>query len=161
MNPFIKTILQTGVPFGFLMGIFFSFINGWQTGTIGGIVSGIIFGLAASVFVAYQEKKFTKDRPLMPEETLLKEGRANHFFNGEGVGGWIYLTNTRLYFKSHNSNIQNHDLSIPLLEIDYAEKANTFGFIPNQLRLTLRDGQVEKFVVSEAKDWVGSIKKLI
>lgn len=160
MNSFFRTFWKTGVPFGFCMGILFFFIYGWL-GVIGGLFSGILFGSLLAGFVVYQEKKFTKNRPLKPDENLLKEGGANHFLNGEAVGGWIYLTDKRFYYKSHNSNIQNHEMSIPFKEIDYVEKANTFGIIPNQLRLTLRDGQVEKFVVNGAKDWVKSLKNLI
>lgn len=161
MNSFFSHFLKTGLPFGVIMGVVFSLIYDWVTGTIAGILCGISFGIAIAVFVGLQEKKFTKDRPLKPDEELIKEGGANHFLNGEAVGGWIYLTSSRLFFKSHGSNIQNHELSVPIYEIDYAEKANTFGIIPNQLKLTLRDGQVLKFVVSGANEWVSSIRNLI
>lgn len=161
MNSFFSNFLKAGLPFGVIMGVVFSLVYDWMTGTIGGILAGILFGVTIALFVAYQSKKFTENRPLKPDEELIKEGGANHFFNGEAVGGWIYLTNSRLFFKSHNSNLQNHEITIPIREIDFAERANTFGFIPNQLRLTLRDGQIEKFVVKGSKDWVNSVKNLI
>lgn len=161
MNLFLSRFLKAGIPFAVVMGVVFSLIYDWVTGTIGGVLSGILFGIAIAVFVGLQEKKFTKDRPLRPDEELIKEGGANHFLNGEAVGGWIYLTSSRLFFKSHGSNIQNHELTVPVYEIDYVEKVNTFGIIPNQIKLTLRDGQVLKFVVSGANDWVSSIKNLI
>jgi GRAM domain len=161
MNSFFGNFWKAGLPFAIAMTIVFAFSYDWMTGSISGILSGIFFGVAIAAFIAYQEKKFTSDRPLKPDEKLIKEGRANHFYNGEGVGGWIYLTDSRFFFKSHSSNIQNHALTIPLREIDFVEQSKTFGIIPNQLTLTLRDGQVEKFVVSGAKDWVATLKNLI
>lgn len=161
MDSFFKTFWKAGIFFGFFMGVFWSFLYDWQSGIFGGLMSGVLFGIFMGAFVSYQSSQFTKNRPLKSDETLIKEGVANHFLNGEAVGGWIYLTSSRLFFKSHGSNIQNHELSVPIYEIDYAEKANTFGIIPNQLKLTLRDGQVLKFVVSGANDWVSSIRNLI
>jgi len=35
----------------------------------------------------------------------------------EAVGGKLFLTNRRLVFKSHKLNIQNHELSIHLIDI--------------------------------------------
>lgn len=161
MSQFVSTFWKTGLPFGLLMGVFFVFGYGWLLGAVSGVVSGILFGAVFAGFVSYQSSRFAKNRPLMPEENLIKEGGANHFLNGEAVGGWIYLTNSQLFFKSHGANLQNHELTIPLTEIDFVEKANTFGIIPNQFRLTLRDGQVEKFVVNGAEDWVKIVKTLI
>lgn len=161
MDLFLSTFWKAALPFGLLVGIFFAFIYGWQIGVMGGIGTGILFGILAAAFVFYRAKQFTANRPLLPDEQLIKEGGANHFFNGEAVGGWIYLTNSRFFFKSHTSNIQNHELTVPLYEIDFAERANTFGLIPNQLRVTTRDGQVLKFVVSGANEWANSIKNLI
>lgn len=161
MYSFFKTLFKAGVPFGFFMGIFFSIIIEWKFGIIGGVVSGFLFGFLMAVFVEFQSRKFTKNRPLLPDEQLLKEGAANHFFNGEAVGGWIYLTNKRFYFKSHKANIQNHELPIPLEEIVNAEKSNTLGIIPNKLILTLQNGNTEKFVVNGSKAWAETVKTLI
>lgn len=160
MSSFLNTFWKAGLPFGVFIGIFYGIKYGLQFGFLGGLASGIMFGVAIASFVAYQSSKFTKDRPLLADETLIKEGGANHFLNGEAVGGWIYLTDKRLYFVSHSTNIQNHEMSILPSEIVKAEKANTFGIIPNQLRLTLQNGQVEKFVVNGASEWVSVIKNL-
>ena len=160
MKLFISTLIKTGIPFGLFMGLYFSFIYGWERGLIAGVFGGLMFGLILAGFVSYKSLKFTKNRPLSPDEELIKEGPANHFLNGEAVGGWIYLTDKRLFFKSHNTNIQNHELIIPLKDLGIGEKSNTYGLIPNQLRLTLLDDNKEKFVVNNAKEWVNVLKKL-
>ena len=161
MSSFFSLFLKAGLPFGLMMTIFFSLIYGWQNGLISGLASGFLFGLILAVFAVYQSSKFTKNRPLLPNEKLIKEGPANHFLNAEGIGGWVYLTDRRFYFKSHKGNIQNHELTIPLQEIVDAEKTNTFGIIPNRLSLNLRNGKTEKFLVKGAKEWVNVLKTLI
>lgn len=143
------------------MGLFFSILYGWSSGLESGLLSGLIFGFLMALFVEFQSRKFKKNRPLLPGETLLKESGANHFLNGEMVGGWVYLTNQRFYFKSHNSNFQNHELPIPLEEILKVEKAKTYGIFTNNLRVTLQNGKTEKFVVDGAKDWVEILNELI
>lgn len=161
MYSFFNSFFKAGLPFGLIMGIFFSITYGWKIGLNSGLLSGFIFGFLIALFLKYQSGKFTKNRPLLPGEQLLKEGAANHFLDGEVVGGWIYLTNQRFYFKSHKSNIQNHELPIPLEAISSVEKANTFGIIPNNLRLTLQNGTTEKFVVNGAGEWAEIVKTLI
>jgi GRAM domain len=161
INIFLRTFWKASLFFGLIMALYLSIRSDWQTGLLMGLRLGLLFGLLAGVFVAYQAKGFTENRPLLPNEKLIKEGGANHFIKMESVGGWIYLTDSRLYFKSHCSNIQNHDISIALEEIVKVEKVNTFGVIPNQLRLTLRSGKIERFVVSAASEWVNGLRKLI
>lgn len=159
MISFFKTFLRTGLLFGVGMAIAFSLFDGWKSGIPAGLGSGILFGLIMALFVQYQSKKFTQNRPLLSSERLIKEGPANHFLNGEGVGGWIYLTDSRLFFVSHKVNLQNHELALPFDEIVIAENSRTLGLIPNKLSLTLKNGQVENFVVKGAKSWVKEIKE--
>lgn len=161
MYSFLKTFFKAGMLFGLSMGIFFSIVYGWSGGLNSGITGGLIFGFLLASFVEFQSRKFKKSRPLLPGETLLKEGGANHFLNGEAVGGWIYLTNRRFYFKSHKSNIQNHELPIPIEEISKVEKAKTYGIFTNNLLVTRQNGKAEKFVVDGAKDWMEILNKLI
>jgi len=109
------------------------------------------------VFAGYQKKKFETERPTLAGEDLVKEGGANHFRNIEAVGGWIYLTDQRLLFKSHSINVQRHELSIPLQKISEAKPCMTFGIIPNGLEIKTIDGNKEKFVVEDRKNWVKKI----
>lgn len=161
MIDFFKVFIKAGFSFGFLMTLAFTLQSGFISGVKYGICSGVLFGLLIGLFITYQSRKFTQNRPLLSDEKLIKEGGANHFLNGEAVGGWIYLTNSRFYYKSHKSNVQNHEFVIPISEIAEIEKANTFAVIPNQLRVTLKNGQVEKFVVTGVKDWLKTIHEMI
>ncbi|MFK5924361.1 MAG: GRAM domain-containing protein [Verrucomicrobiota bacterium] len=157
MKSFARTALSLGIPFGLFMGIYFVLRHGLISGVIAGVACGIFFGVSMGAFAKYQKKKFHVTRPLFEDEVLIKEGGANHFKNMEGVGGWIYLTDKRMLFKSHSVNIQNHELSISLDEIRAATECMTFGIIPNGLKIQTSDGNEEKFVVEGRRDWVKNI----
>ena len=157
MKSFAKTALLSGIPFGLFMGIFFAFQYGLTFGVIAGIACGIFFGLLMGAFAKYQKKKFQVEPPLFENETLIKEGGANHFKNREAVGGWIYLTDKRILFKSHSVNIQKHELSIPLHKISEAMACMTLKVIPNGLQIQTTDGDEETFVVEGRREWVKNI----
>ena len=153
----MKTFLITSFAFGACMSAFFTFQYGPALGIPGGLASGLLFGGIMSAFGMYQAAKFKGQCPLTPGETLVKEGPANHFVGAEGVGGWLYLTSTRLYFRSHKLNLQNHELSIPLTDVTGTKKSLTAGIIPNGLAVETAKGS-ERFVVNGARSWVEAIE---
>jgi hypothetical protein len=53
-------------------------------------------------------------------------------------------------------NIQNHELSIPLVEIANVAQSRTMGIIPNGLTVETTSS-AEKFVVQGAGDWSQTI----
>ncbi|ANE53547.1 hypothetical protein SY85_16480 [Flavisolibacter tropicus] len=88
---------------------------------------------------------------------MLFETGANHFKGAEGVGGKLYLTNKRLVFKSHKYNIQNHELSMRLSDIDKADRYKTLGIVNNGLAVTTAGGTIEKFVVQQPDQWLSQL----
>jgi hypothetical protein len=154
---YLKTFIYSSLAFGVVMGAVFSLRGGLRYGMSIGLGCGVLFGALITAFAMYQAKKFTTNRPLDADETLVHEGGANHFVTGEAVGGWMYMTNRRLLFVSHAINVQSHTLSIPADEIASAVKGNAMGVIPNQLLLTRIDGSTEKFVVFGAAEWAALI----
>ncbi len=121
------------------------------------VVSGAAFGLAMAGFMAIQRRRFSRARPEFTGEQLLRDGPANHFLNGEGVGGWLFLTQERVLFRSHQFNIQRHELSVPLAEIAEVQPVRTAGIFPNGLLLVTRSGRQERFVVGEHRRWCDEI----
>jgi hypothetical protein len=158
MKIFLDTFWKAGLPFGVIMTLFFVLSSDWVSGLITGLVSGCLFGAIMAGFVAFKAQKFTADRPLEPDEKLLKEGPANHSVGGEAVGGWIYLTDRRFYFRPHGANVQNHEYIVPVSELAEAEKGNSFKIIPNRLTIQLKNGEVENFVVKNVGSWVEAIR---
>ena len=98
---------------------------------------------------------------LRNNEKLVKKGAANHFMWIEGVGGKLFLTNQRIFFKSHGLNIQIHELSISLNEIENIEGEYSLWSIPNELIVKTRNGKREKFVVHSRSKWIEKIEPLV
>jgi hypothetical protein len=122
-------------------------------GLISGGVAGFLFGLIIGWFKSSKFIDTTTKIETQPDENILFLTPANHYKGAEGVGGRLYLTNKRLVFKSHKLNIQNHELSINLTNIDKIERYKNVGFINNGLSVTLTNSKVEKFVVEQAEEW--------
>lgn len=91
------------------------------------------------------------------DETILFDTGANHFKGAEGVGGKLYLTTKRLVFKSHKFNIQNHELSISLSDIDKVDRYKTLGLVNNGLSVKTVDNKTEKFVVQKIDEWLNQL----
>ena len=157
MRKFVKTTLFTGIPFGAAMGVFYILVAGWHMGLWLAVGSGLFFGVAMAAFASYQRCQFASQRPASSGEEVLHEGPANHFFNGESVGGWIYLTPRRLLFRSHAINLQPHELSIDLSDVSEALPVLTAKIIPNGLRIVTRSGRDERFVVEGHRRWCDEI----
>jgi len=161
VKSFVKTALINGtafgVPMGTLAGVVMASARGPSFGASFGlamaVASGAAFGLAMTGFMAIQRRRCSRARVELIGEQLLHDGPANHFLNGEGVGGWLFLTKERLLFRSHQFNVQRHELSVPLKEIAEVQPVRTARIFPNGLRLVTRSGKEERFVVREHGRW--------
>lgn len=153
---FVKIAFLTGMPYGLFMGLFFGWLFGLR-GLALGLCAGIFFGISMAAFAWIQSKKMRSTDERLEGEAILMQGPANHFLRGEGRGGWLTLTPSRLIFRSHGYNIQNSPLDIPLAEIREATPSLTMRIIPNGLRVNTKNGHRESFVVSNRKDWARRI----
>lgn len=160
--------------FGAVMAVFFIILNLWTAddldssiwksiigGLIAGIVSGLVFGLLIGLFKSSKFVEKTTQIETQPDENIFFQTPANHFKGMEGVGGKLYLTNKRLVFKSHKGNFQNHELSIPLADIQSADRYKNLGLINNGLKITSNGNQVDKFVVEKAGEWVEKLRQTV
>lgn len=94
------------------------------------------------------------------EYIIIFEGEANHFMGKEGVGGWLFLTPEFLFFKSHQFNFQNHELTIPLEQIKSAAPCKLLNFTTG-LKVEKMNGTLETFAVNRNKEWAVNINNLI
>jgi hypothetical protein len=154
----LKMILLSGISFGILMGTGFALFSGSRAGFYLGIGIGLLFGVMITAFAEWQRSQFKSAFPGEGNERLLKQGPANHFQGWEGVGGWLYLTDRRLLFRSHRFNARNHELSVPLDEIEDARTSLTARLIPNGLLIKSLHGE-ERFVVRGRLQWVTEIRR--
>ena len=155
----IKNSVLAGIAFGLLFGIYLTFSSGLKNALIAGPIAGIVFGLSMYLFVSSKKVK-TQTQIDVDDKEILYSGAANHFVNTEGVGGKLYLLNDKIVFKSHGFNIQNHEQSIDLNEVDGVIFYNTLGIIPNGLKIVLRNNVSEKFVVNNRQQWKDEISKI-
>lgn len=161
MKSFIKTLLLTGLPFGLVFGLLcglpIGIIDGFSRGAIYGIkitlIVGLLFGLAMASFMVYQRRSFSIQRQEFLEDGLIYEGPANHFVNYESVGGWLFLTQHKVIFRSHNYNIQSHELFLMLDELEQIQVLRTLKIISNRLRLINKSGRAEEFIVESPGKW--------
>lgn len=157
----LKPALLFGTLFGLGIGLFSCLTKGVLNGVKTGIIMGAFSGLLIWGFEFFQSKIFKKNsQKIVGNETIVFEGGANHFKGTEAVGGWLYLTNKKLIFQSHNYNVQNHKLVIPLNQITSIRTSLTHGYMPTGLQVVTNDG-VEKFVVFKRKEWVRRISENI
>ena len=165
--------LKSGVYFGF--GIAFVFLIrdsfSWFTEEVSSseiiksFIASILAGLFTGIIVAWLTDKFLINSIFTKppkfnfenEEIIHFQTPANHFKGIEAVGGFLCLTNKRLHFRSHNLNIQNHELSIILSDITTVDRYKTLGIINNGLAIRLSNHETEKFVVDKAKQWIENI----
>ncbi len=161
-----KNAIFAGLFFGLFFGLFMGWNNGWLPPQTGGdvagtltmmLVSGGMFGLIMGLFALSPIVPKAQDIALMPGETLEHTGLANHFRNLEARGGRLALTSTHLVFQPHAINLQHSDVRIPREEIASVETTRTLGVVPNGLKVTLKSGKSERFVVNERDVWVAKL----
>lgn len=164
----IKPRLRSGIFFGIVMTIFFVIqdlvtkdINSAYeavrmivSGLVGGTVAGALFGWLSGFLTNSRLFTVKSDLLLNPEEKVIYETPANHYREVEAVGGILLLTNERLVFKSHRINIQNHQLSIDLTAVTEINRFKTLALVNNGVSITTNSGITEKFVVSNADEWI-------
>ena len=159
---------KAGLSFGIAMAVLFilqnlltsekqttnQILSSVAAGLIAGLISGVLFGWLIGLFAKSKFVAKTTRIDTGPDENVLFETPANHFKGVEGVGGKLYLTNKRLVFKSHNLNIQNHQLSILLTDIKNVGRHKTLGLVNNGLSIVTAEDKTEKFVVEQAENWI-------
>ena len=170
--------LKSGAIFGAVMGALYlvmgiipSFIGGFKPkvfleGLLMGILSGlfcaVIFSVlifAASFFLA---KNFDKVRnEIAKEKKIVFDEAANRVVGSEAVGGWLFLLEGSIYFKSHAVNIKTHDMEIPLSDITSVERCRVSRLANNGLLVKTVYGVEEKFVVNSPAEWVEKVYESI
>ena len=157
----IRNSILAGLAFGILFGIFLAVLFGINYALIAGPISGFAFGITLYFFLASKTVNRQTQIQTADGEKVIHSGGANHFINGEAVGGKLYLLSDKLQFQSHGFNVQNHGQTINLKQIKEVSFFNGYGVIPKGLAITTLNGQTEKFVVNGRKRWKEQIEKLL
>lgn len=160
-NP-IKLSAFAGVLFGFcffllILGLFRNLNLAFRVGVSAASLFAIgVFLLLKKVFNF--NKQIPEDLKL---ENMIASGPANHYAGVEVRGGWLYLSNQALTFKSHKMNVQNAESKIFISDIKSIENFNQFGIFRTGLVVHLKSGAKEKFILNERPLWLNEFKKII
>jgi hypothetical protein len=127
------------------------------SGLSGGIVAAFVVGGLIRLIANSKRWKQGTQIDTEANERILFETGANHFKRMEAVGGRLYLTNKRLVFKSHKYNIQKHELSINLSDINRVDRYKTFGIVNNGLAVSTSGNTIVKFVVEQPNEWLNQL----
>lgn len=95
------------------------------------------------------------------ESKTLKAGNGNLWKGLRPIPGKLYLTETVLHHVPNFSAFHRAERTVELEDIDNVEIGTTmaYGFIPlpNEVRVTLKDGEVLKYIVNGRKKWKKAI----
>lgn len=162
MNDELKNSIFVGIVFGLIFGVIIcAYLDSFGLFTFAAPISGIGFGLLMYLFAT--SKNIQTQMQIQDSEmsSVIFSTGANHFKGLEAVGGKLYLLPDRLHFKSHNFNAQNHELVIPLSDIQNIDFFNPFIIVPKGLSVELKNGTVEKFVVNRRSVLKSKIQNII
>lgn len=97
---------------------------------------------------------------LKNNETIIRQGRANHLKSSGGIGGKLYLTDQRLFFKPHSFNAETNEAYIPLQNIKSIAAPHN-DFISKKLVILQDDDLIEFFVVNKRREWIKEIENAV
>lgn len=86
-----RNSILSGVAFGLSLGLYCAFRYGILYAIIAGSVSGLAFGIAIYFFVNSKIVKRQIQIENVSNNEIIRSSGANHFKNGEAVGGKLYL----------------------------------------------------------------------
>ena len=167
MARFLRTVVLAGLVFGTCFGVPAGILALVFTQRVGFALAvaavcvvgaGLPFGFALAAFQRSLRGRAAGGNPDLRGEHVLWEGVANHFVEGEGVGGYMWLTDSRLLFVSHRANVRPHELTIPLHEVREVRAARTLRLVPNALNVDTASDTTERFVVEDRGAWAREIQ---
>jgi len=159
-------VFLSGLLYGLPMGVVFSLLAGnWKLGfplgLIAGVMFGVVFTMATRWFSDRQIDRCQQQTPDLGDETIQLEGPANLFRGKEGVGGYLWLTESRLLFRSHRLNVQSGPWETSVSEIASAQSTKTMGLLDNGLQVQLSSGDKVRFVVNKNRFWADAIQEVM
>ena len=136
----------------------FSYANteGFLAGIVAGIIAAAIFTGACLLYIVYlgSDKNFDKRMPhLEAGEEMVQRGAGSFESEGKSLGGYLFLTNKKLYFVSIGIVAKPVRFAVILKEISHLEKEQ------NGNLLTIQIGEYKPgiFHVDGSMNWYEAI----
>ncbi len=158
----------TGALFGLFIAVIYAaaqLVNGTAeikqtvlTALATGAAAGLLFGLYIRSFAKRQAEQFKSVKARLESRCeVYLDAAANHLYNDEYVGGWLYLTDKGLYFASNPMNILSHSAEIPAEAVVEVRLLKQMGFNSGIVVETPKGS--ESFSLSKPKMWIEKIKE--
>ncbi len=163
----LKTAVLSGLVIGTIFGVINALLSHFWGGPNGGfihelvraVIGGMIFGAVAGLYIRYKGRKNVQ-LTTTDGMAVIYAGLANHYVKYQGNGGKLYLLPAGLVFKSYNAKAKIAQLEISKDDIAGVTFANTYGLIPNGIKINKTDGTTEHFIVYHRERWKAEIDNL-
>ena len=144
------------------IGLMFSYAitEGFLAGIVAGIIAAAFFTGACLLYIVYisLDKNFDKRMPdLEAGEEMVQRGAGSFEPEGKSLGGYLFLTNKKLYFESIGIIARPVRFAVILKEITHLEKENN----GNVLILQIGEYKPAKFCVDGSMNWYEAICRLL
>lgn len=97
--------------------------------------------------------------PMKEQEIILRKGMANLYYEGDAFQGALYLTDERVIFVGHLSDItRKYMVDIPLSHIAAMTTGRSLYIVPNILCIRTIRSDSYKFIVKQRDSWHTAIQ---
>lgn len=99
------------------------------------------------------------------ESKTLKSGNGNLWKGRRPIPGKLYLTETVLHHVPNFSAFHRTERTVELEDIESVEIGKTMAYgivpLPNEIAVTLKEGEVLKYIVNGRKRWKRAIEEAV
>ncbi len=165
----LRIFLTSAVPYGLLVGYVMTAQWGLGVGVLWGLVVGAFFGVATVVYLEAKRRRMRSRDGLFEGAAVLREGPASHLWKGTGEederlesrGGWLTLTGQALAFRPRPNEARRAPVDVPLADIVACHRKGPAEWVSQGLRVELKDGREEHFVVHDCAEWMKLIEDVV
>ena len=154
MAPLLPVFLK-GMIFGIVVAALSLLINDGFDSIVSAISLilriGFITGFLAT-FIQYALNKSKRLPTLSEDEKILRAELSVHGKAFKDAGGWFYLTNQNLRFKSHYMSSRKREYVLPLQVVCKVEEVGK-----GKLKIVTANGDEEQFKVGSPSIWMKAI----
>lgn len=137
------------------MGSFHWYEAGLEAAIWRGLISGLYFGAAITAVGVYLNHRAASWHPDFPGETVLLQSAASRKTRMSAAGGYLYLTDKRLYFLPRTGFWKSEVVELTIENISNATVGSNLQ--GTRLIVELTDGRRERLFVDEPSKWAEQI----
>lgn len=169
----ITAIIAAAVVGGLSGLLFWAVSDDADLVVLGALATGSVVGLAFAgigALTASGHRKMEVTTGHWDGEPLLRQGPANYFihgdeadswlrayYKGEGLGGWLVLTKTRIIIRTHWGAYRRDPLVISRADVEEVSARRGTTKMQNRLTLRLTSDRLETFIVDDPEDWESAL----